>query len=105
MNRALFTVRARTDLKEIVAYTLRVWGKAQAAQYLDSVESHVQRLADLPLLGRPCQSLGRDLRRSEHEKHVIFYRRAPHGITISRILHQRMLLELHPIDDADPVSE
>jgi toxin ParE1/3/4 len=101
MPRALFTVRARTDLKDIVAYTLRVWGKAQAIQYLDSIESHVQQLADLPLLGRPCPSLGHDLHRSEHEKHVIFYRRVPHGIIVSRILHQRMLIDLNPIDDMD----
>ncbi len=101
MARALFTVRARADLKDVAAYTLRVWGKAQAAKYLDSIESHVEQLAELPLLGRPCPSLGRDLRRSEHEKHVIFYRRSPHGVIVSRILHQRMLVELRPVDDAD----
>ena len=72
MVRARLTVRARTDLKDIVAYTLRVWGRAQAAQYLDSIESHLQQLAAHPLLGRPCPGLERDLRRSEYEKHVIF---------------------------------
>ena len=99
MARVRLTVRARTDLKEIVAYTLRIWGKAQAAGYLDSVESHLQQLAELPLLGRRCSDFDDDLRRSEHAKHVIFYRQAPDGIVVSRILHQRMLVDLHVTDD------
>jgi plasmid stabilization system protein ParE len=41
------------------------------------------------------------LRRLEHGKHVVFYRREPRGILITRILHQRMLPERHAIDDQD----
>jgi toxin ParE1/3/4 len=96
--RVRLTGRAKADLKSIAAYTLRVWGEAQADRYLRSVESHLHQLADHPLLGRTCEGFD-DVRRSEHEKHIIFYREAPYGITVSRILHQRMLLELHPMDD------
>lgn len=102
MIRARLTVRARTDLRDIVAYTLRVWGKAQAAKYLDSIESHLQQLAEYPSLGRPCAGFDDGLRRSEYDKHVIFYRGTPHGITVSRILHRRMLVQLHSIDPTEP---
>lgn len=98
MARFRLTARAKADLKSIAAYTLRVWGEAQVDRYLSSVESHLQQLADHPLLGRICEDFG-DLRRSEHDKHVIFYRRTPRGISVSRILHQRMLTALHSMND------
>jgi plasmid stabilization system protein ParE len=41
------------------------------------------------------------LRRLEHGKHVVFYRQDRGGILVSRILHQRMLPELHSIEDQD----
>jgi plasmid stabilization system protein ParE len=39
------------------------------------------------------------LRRMEQGKHVVFFRREPGGILVSRILHERMLPERHAIDD------
>jgi plasmid stabilization system protein ParE len=40
------------------------------------------------------------LRRLAHSKHVVFYRQERGGgILITRILHQRMLPEIHTIDD------
>jgi plasmid stabilization system protein ParE len=35
----------------------------------------------------------------EHGRHVVFYRQDGSGILISRILHQRMLPERHPLED------
>ena len=82
-------------------YTLRKWGKAQAARYLGELEACCQTLADNPALGRPCDEVRLGLRRHEHGKHVLFYRQERAGILVSRILHQRMLPHRHAIDDRD----
>jgi len=41
------------------------------------------------------------LRRMEQGKHVVFFRREPAGILVSRILHERMLPERHAMVDED----
>ena len=50
-------------------------------------------LANDPELGRPYSRLRPGVRRTEHRKHVVFYRPETGGIKISRILHQSMLPE------------
>jgi toxin ParE1/3/4 len=89
--------RAEADLLSIGEFTLREWGKSQAARYLGEIETCCQMLADNTALGRPCDHVRPGLRRHEHGKHVLFYRRERNGILVSRILHQRMLPERHDI--------
>lgn len=101
MAKFQFSRRAEADLLNIADYTLRQWGKAQAARYLGDLEVCCQTLADNPALGRPCEDLRPGLRRYEHGKHVLFYRHERGGILVSRILHQRMLPERHALDDQD----
>jgi toxin ParE1/3/4 len=90
---------AEADLMEIGAYTLRRWGEDQTLRYIDGLEACCQRLADNPASGRPCDHVRPGLRRVEHGRHVVFFRREPGGILVSRILHERMLPEMHAIDD------
>lgn len=90
-----FSRRAEADLLGIAKYTLRTWGNAQTARYLNELEAFCQTLADNPSIGRPCDDIRPGLRRMEHGKHVIFYRWDPAGILVSRILHQRMLPDKH----------
>ncbi|MBV8552340.1 MAG: type II toxin-antitoxin system RelE/ParE family toxin [Acidobacteriaceae bacterium] len=92
---------AEADLLGIGAYTLRTWGEDQAIRYIDDLEACCQRLADNPGLGRACDDVRPGLRRMEHGRHVVFYRHEAGGIFVSRILHQRMLVERHPIEDDD----
>ena len=94
-----FSRRAEADLMRIADYTLRTWGKAQAARYISELEVCCQTLADNPALGRPCDDVRPGLRRLEHGKHVVFYRQERGGIKVSRILHQRMLPDRHATDD------
>ena len=82
-------------------YTLRTWGRAQAARYIGELEVCCQTLSDNPALGRLCDEIRPGLPRLEHGKHVVFYRQEGAGILVSRILHQRMLPELHSIEDQD----
>jgi toxin ParE1/3/4 len=101
---ARFSRLAAADLLKIGFHSLDMWGKDQAARYLDQLEECCQMLAERPTLGRPCSEIRPGLRRMEHASHVIFYRplvrsRKTGGILVSRILHTRMLPERHPIDD------
>lgn len=96
-----FSRRAEDDLLNIADYTLRRWGKIQAAHYLGELEECCQMLTDNPALGRPCDYIRTGLRRHEHGKHVLFYRQERSGILITRVLHQRMLPIRHAIDDED----
>jgi toxin ParE1/3/4 len=84
---------AELDLLDIGTYTLRAWGVDQTIRYLDDIEACCQRLADSPALGRPCDHVRPGLRRAEQGKHVVFFRREPEGILVSRLLHQGMLPE------------
>ncbi len=101
MAKFRFSRRAEDDLLSIASYTLREWGKPQAARYIDELEVWCQKLADNPAIGRACDDIRPALRRHEHGKHVLFYREEHGGILISRILHQRMLPERHALDDQD----
>ena len=96
-----FSRRAEADLLSIGDYTLRTRGKAQAARYLGELELCCKTLSDNPPLGRLCDEVRPGLRRLEHGKHVVFYRQDRGGIVVSRILHQRMLPELHSTEDQD----
>ena len=101
MSKVRFSRRAEADLLSIADYTLRKWGKAQAARYLGEIEAGCRMLADNPALGRLCDEVRPGLRRHEHGKHVLFYREERGGILLSRILHQRMLPDRHVMDDQD----
>jgi toxin ParE1/3/4 len=95
------SVRAEADLLSIGTHTLRPWGEAQAALYLNGLEACCQMLADNPALGRICDHIRPGLRRMEHGKHVLFYREEAAHILVSRILHQRMLPERQVFDDEE----
>jgi toxin ParE1/3/4 len=90
---------AEADLMEIGSYTLRTWGEDQTLRYIDDLEACCQRLADNPASGRTCDHVRPGLCRLEHGKHVVFFRREPGGILVSRFLHQGMLPERHIVDD------
>jgi len=99
-----FWRRAEADLLSIGEYTLRKWGETQASRYLGELEDCCQMLARNPALGRLCEDIRPGFRRFEHGKHVLFYRREPRGILISRILHRRMLPERHVMDSEEEES-
>ena len=97
MARARLSRRAYSDLLEIAAYTMREWGRVQSGEYLGSLEACCDALANDPPLGRRCENIRPGLRRMEHGKHVVFYRRERGDILVSRVLHQRVLPEKHEI--------
>ena len=101
MGKFRFSRRAEADLLSIADYTLRKWGRAQAVRYIGELEACCQTLAGNPALGRLCYEVRPSLRRHEHGRHVLFYRREREGILVSRILHQRMLPDRHAVDEPE----
>jgi toxin ParE1/3/4 len=89
------TRRAENDLLDIGRYTVRTWGIEQCAHYVRELEACCQRLADNPSLGRSCDRIRLGYWRAEQGKHVIFYRIETDEIVVVRILHERMLPQLH----------
>ena len=83
--------KGTSDLAEIFDYTVDTWGEQQAENYIAELATCFQLLTDSPGLGRACDLIFPGIRRFEHGKHVIFYKRDRNGIIISRILHQRSL--------------
>ena len=86
---------------EIGDYSLRTWGEDQAIRYNGDLELCCKQLVNNPELGRVCDHVRPGLRRMEHGRHVVFYRRDADGILISRILHQRMVPEKYLIGAED----
>ena len=71
MREVHFSRPAENDLMSISDYTLRKWGKIQAARYLDELEARCQTLANDPALGQRCDDVRPGLGRLEHGKHVV----------------------------------
>jgi len=82
---------ADSDLKSILRYTMKTWGRDQAKRYSKDLRKCFQLLADNPLIGRSCDFIRPGLLRHEHGKHVVFYIPMPGEILIVRVLHQQML--------------
>ncbi len=81
---------AAEDFAGIYEYTLLNFGTSQADAYLDDLESTLRLLSSSPLMGHACQEIGDGIRRHDHQRHAIFYRRREDDIFIIRILHQQM---------------
>lgn len=97
-----FSGRAKADLLGIGTYTLRTWGEAQTARYLDALEKCAKMLAQNPAMGRSCDWIRSGLHRFENGRHVLFYRRKPRGILVVRILHRSMQPDGHSFEDEEP---
>lgn len=90
-----FTEKAEDDLVAIIDYTLEMWGAAQAVKYIDGLEELAASLAQTPDLGKAREDLHKGLIVFPYERHLLFYRKERHGITIVRILHDSMNTPRH----------
>jgi len=84
------TRAALADVEAVAEYTLKHWGQAQAAAYVAGLEALFVELAQRPLSGRKREDLAPWLLSFPFESHVVYYSRAPSGITVIRILHYRL---------------
>lgn len=84
---------ARADLKNIAAYTQKVWGAEQRRTYLKGLDLAFHLLAENPLTGTPCNYVVGGLRKHSFESHIIFYENSDDEIIIIRVLHKSMDVE------------
>ncbi len=82
--------QAALDLESIADYTIDRFGIEQARRYRDGLKTCFGQLSDNPGIGRRAEHLARDLRRFEHQSHIVFFRSEPDGLLIVRVLHSRM---------------
>ena len=93
MSRFLLSESAAADLQDIVRYTMDRWGWQQLEVYLEGLEAGMQRLSEMPDIGRTRDELGPGVRSFLFESHQIFYVVGDGQITVVRVLHERMDVE------------
>ncbi|GAB3085396.1 type II toxin-antitoxin system RelE/ParE family toxin [Corynebacterium aquatimens] len=85
-----FTPRAKKDLNNIWEYTEQHWGTSQARKYLNNLHSACVVIAKNPEIGRLRPEIAEGLRSFRVEKHVLYYLEAEQGLSVVRVLHERM---------------
>ena len=94
MNSFLVSRAARADLKNIAAYTQKTWGPVQRRVYIKELDVQFYFLAENPHSGVECNYIVDGLRKYHHKHHTIFYENVDQLISIVRVLHKSMDVEL-----------
>ena len=95
MSRYVLSRRARADLTEIWKYTADRWTPEQADRYVLEIHAAIERVANDPRKGRPCDHIRPGYRKWNIGAHVLFFRPVSEGIEIVRVLHQSMDFDRH----------
>ena len=84
---------AQRDFRDILSYTVQMWGERQLAEYRDVIDGVLQTIAENPHLGRKredsnllCQRAG---------QHLIFYQISGETVYVVRLLHSQMDSDFH----------
>ena len=94
MNSFFVSKAAKADLKTIAAYTQKAWGADQRRAYIKELDVIFHFLAENPLSGVSCSYIADKLRKHHHEHHTIFYDSVGESISIVRVLHKSMDVDL-----------
>ena len=84
------TPAAKRDLENIWLYIRQQWNIAQADLYIDILANAFTELAQTPKTAPACDHIRNGYRRFSVVRHMIYFRVTDFGITIVRILHDRM---------------
>lgn len=84
------TPRAAADLNAIADYTIERWGPAQMANYLRSINSRFEWLAENPYAGRERNDVHPGYRSFPEGSHIIFYVVNDECVDIIGIPHKSM---------------
>ncbi len=84
------TLEAKSDLKNILKYTQKVWGDQQRKIYKAHFAQAFTFLSEFPEAGLRRDELFIGCRCKLVEQHIIFYRLTKNAVEVVRILHSRM---------------
>ncbi len=90
MSRYRLTPAAQQDLSAIWDFTEERWGARQAETYVYEIAAALERIAEDPRRGRPCDEIREGYRRYGIGGHLVFFTVSTDGVDVIRILHQRM---------------
>lgn len=85
----VLTDQAKADLKDILNFTAREWGREQRSAYRRLIRDATSTLASSPSLGRARDDLFAGLRSYPARSHMLYYMEAEDRLFIVRILHSR----------------
>ena len=109
MSRVVLSEAARTDRREITAYTVERFGIQQARRLRVRFQATLNSLAESPLIGRTNEELdppGRSFRYFVVMKSfIIVYEPTDDGIRVARLLHGARNLAAELDRDAGGYSE
>lgn len=81
---------AQADLEGIFDYTVYRWGLDRAVRYTQSIEAACSAIAANPGSTEDCDYIRAGYRRASAGRHTIYFRVDGGGVSVIRILHQRM---------------
>lgn len=90
MSEFRLTPAAERDLEAIWRYTRQQWGVEQANRYIDILIEGFAVLASAPKSAPASDHIRAGYRNRAIERHVVYFKIAPYGIAVVRILHERM---------------
>ncbi|MCV9961142.1 type II toxin-antitoxin system RelE/ParE family toxin [Pararhizobium sp. BT-229] len=91
MSSYALTERAEDDLLALFLDGIEMFGLAQARRYKDELEHCFQLIASRPQMGRLAPSIGKGVRRHEHQSHIILYEEAEGTIVILAVVPARSI--------------
>lgn len=83
------TERAVEDFTGIYDYTLLNFGRKQADDYTEALETFFETLSGMPGIGRDYAAVP-EVMRADFQQHTVFFHVRDSDILIARILHQQM---------------
>ncbi len=89
------TPAAERDLENIWLYTLQQWSIEQADRYVGILVDAFAELAQSPNSAPSCDHIRQGYRRRSVERHMIYFRITNYGVSIVRVLHERMDVSRH----------
>ena len=95
MSKYVLSKEAARDFAKIAEYSIEMFGIAQARHYRDSLVRAIEILSENTRMGRDYSHVKENVRRFEHESHVIYYKIRSQDILILRVLHERQDPGLH----------
>ena len=88
-HRLVIVRAARNDIRQIISFTAKTFGKAQADLYRNRIFGQLDLLATHPELGRAREDVGAGVRGLLVEQHVVFYKTSDTLVRVLRVMHIR----------------